>query len=79
MPYKVTIEHTWTTQGPFEPVWKLHYDTMEEAKAEGHDGRYGYATPPGERGFSHEETVYEQVRDDLDLAAVIRAVNEMKL
>ena len=78
MSYKVTIEHTWTTQGPFESEWKQHYDTLDEAKAAGCDGRYAYATPPGEQTVSHEETVYEQVRDELDLAAVIRAVNEMK-
>ena len=33
MAYKISIERSWTTQEPLQPVWKQLYDTTEEARA----------------------------------------------
>ena len=76
MSYKVTIEQTTSRQAPYQHEWKTLYDTLEEARAAGADNRYGYATPPGEHTVYDKAVVFVQEVEELNVYAVIKAVNE---
>lgn len=56
--------------------WKQLYDTDEQATAHGKDSMYGYAERSDVKTVSID--VLDQRVEDLDMAAVIKAVNKLQ-
>lgn len=69
MPYTVVIQETQVVRKMVDGQWAV----LSEV-----DGKkdYGYA-PATERNVSSERRIYEQTVADLDLAAVIKAINKL--
>lgn len=66
--YRITVTDTGTETKVKGRVWEQGVDP--ENKPDG----YGY-TPEIEKVVDYSRTIFEQNRDDLDLVAVIKAVN----
>lgn len=56
--------------------WHQLYDTEDEAKSHGKDSKYGYAKDTQTKTISTQ--VLDQRVEDLDMAAVIKAVNKLQ-
>lgn len=71
MKYTITIEKAGSRIGVMPKTWQMLGQDADGKK------NMGY-TPEVEATIAYDEKIYEQIVEDLDLAAVIKAVNKLE-